>query len=132
MHSFITTKTIMQILSRSRKLEEIELFKKYRINLHHTRYAQKEQDTLGVNMKVFQTQKIIIEMNISTIKICILVTLNSLMSVMKMIVEFVTQDMISKDIKLQRRGWDVILFDIFLIMIILMSARQLMKNFNIL
>lgn len=90
MHSFITTKTIMQILSRSRKLEEIELFKKYRINLHHTRYAQKEQDTLGVNMKVFQTQKIIIEMNISTIKICILVTLNSLMSVMKMIVEFVT------------------------------------------
>ena len=33
-------------------------------------------------------------------------------------------------IKLYRRSWDVILFETFLIMMILMSARQLMKNLN--
>ena len=72
----------MQILSRSRKLEEMELLKKYRVSLHYINYSPKKQKTLGVEIKVFGRQKMIIKMHISTIKICILVTLNSLMSVM--------------------------------------------------
>ena len=72
----------MQILSRSRKLEEMELLKKYRVSLHYIKYSPKKQQTLGVDMKVFGRQKMIIKMHIGTIKICILVTLNSLMSIM--------------------------------------------------
>ena len=51
----------MQILPRSRKL------RKCRTNLHYNKYVQKEQETLCVNMKLFETQKITIEMNIKSI-----------------------------------------------------------------
>lgn len=40
----------MQLRSRSRKL------KKCKINLHYTKYVQKEQETLCVNMKFFETE----------------------------------------------------------------------------